>query len=71
MEKRQTAHFFYRPRRVSELSAPHLMEEEHPYTIVGEVTLSHIDYENFTKDLLADRAFLEQYSGPPSKDGVY
>ena len=71
MEERQTAYFLHRPRRISELSAPHLLEEEHTYSIVGEIKLSHIDYENFTEDLLADRAFLERYTGPASKDGVY
>ena len=71
MEAHQTAYFLYRPRRISELSAPHLLEEEHPYTVVDEIKLSHIDFENFEKDLLADRAFLERYSGPLSIDGVY
>ena len=71
MEAHQTAYFLYRPRRFSELSVPHLLEEEHPYTIVDEVKLSRIDFENFAKDLLADRAFLERYSGPLSIDGVY
>ena len=71
MEDIQTAYFLYRPRRISDLLVPHLLEQEHPYTIVEEVRLSHIDYENFTEDLLADRAFLERYDGPLSVDGVY
>ena len=71
MEAHQTAYFLYRPRRISELSAPHLLEEEHPYTVVDEIKLSHIDFENFEKDLLADRAFLERYDGPLSVEGVY
>ena len=71
MEEPQTAYFLHRPRRIGELSVPHLLEQEHPYTIVTEVRLSHIDYENFTEDLLADRAFLERYDVPLSINGVY
>jgi len=71
MEAHQTAYFLYRPRRISELSAPHLLEEEHPYTVVDEVKLSHINFKNFAEDLLADRAFLERYSGPLSINGLY
>ena len=71
MEERQTAFFLHRPRRISVLSIPHLLEEERPYTIVGEIKLSHMDYENFTEDMLADRAYLGRYSGPPSIDGVH
>ncbi len=71
MEDLRTAYFLYRPRRISDLLIPHLLEQEHPYTIVEEVRLSHIDYENFTEDLLADRAFLERYDGQLSVDGVY
>ena len=71
MKEHQTAFFLHRPRRISGLLVPNLLEQEHPYTIVTEVRLSHIDYENFTEDLLADRAFLERYDGPLSADGVY
>ena len=71
MEDLRAAYFLHRPRRISDLLVPHLLEQEHPYTIVGEVKLSLIDYENFTEDLLADRAFLERYDGPLSVDGVY
>ena len=71
MEETRTAYFLHRPRRINDLFAPHLLEDEHPYTIVSKVKLSHIDYENFTEDLLADRAFLERYDGPLSVDGVY
>ena len=39
--------------------------------MVDEVKLSRIDFENFAEDLLADRAFLERYSGPLSIEGAY
>ncbi len=56
----KTAFFVYRPRRLADLRRPHSLEEEKPYHVSGIVILSAIDYENFTEDLLADRAFLER-----------
>lgn len=56
----KTAFFVYRPRRLADLRRPHSLEEEKPYHVSGIVILSDIDYENFTEDLLADRAFLER-----------
>lgn len=56
MEER--AYFVNHPRRVSDLRQPHLPEAEQVYSIVRTVTLRPIDYENFSEDLLADRAFL-------------
>ena len=53
-----TAYFVNRPRRVSDLRQPHLPGAERAYTIVQTITLRPIDYENFSEDLLADRAFL-------------
>ena len=41
------AYFVERPRRVEELTLPHLIEKERPYRIVTEVQLPAIDYENF------------------------
>ena len=55
----RTAWFVYRPRRISDLRVPHFPEQEQPFEIVAEVCLSALDYENFTEDLLADRAFLD------------
>ena len=49
----------------------HLLEQEHPYTIVEEVRLSHIDYENFTTDFLADREFIEENADLCSKGEVW
>ena len=54
----ETAYFVRRPRRISDLRRPHLPSAEQPYTIVRTVLLRPIDYENFSEDLLADRAFL-------------
>ncbi len=53
----ETAYFVNHPRRVSDLRQPHLPEAEQAYAIVQTVTLRPIDYENFSEDLLADRAF--------------
>ena len=58
----QTAYFLRRPRRIEELRA----EEDgqrRPYRIVKTVCLGGMDYENFVTDLLADRAFLEDFPG--------
>ena len=71
MEAHRTAYFLHRPRRISELSAPHLLAEERSYSIIGEINLRHIDYENFSEDLLADRSFLERYNGPSSVNGEF
>ena len=54
----ETAYFVNHPRRVSDLRQPHLPEAEQTYAIVQTVTLRPIDYENFSEDLLADRASL-------------
>ena len=54
----ETAYFVNHPRQVSDLRQPHLVKAEQTYLIVRTVTLRPIDYENFSEDLLADRAFL-------------
>lgn len=65
-----TAYFVKRPRVVGELLTPHRPEEELPYVIAGEVVLSAMDYENFTTDLRADRAFLESVPAANGADDV-
>ena len=70
MNSTGTAFFQYRPRRVSDLKTPHLIEQERRYRIVNVKRLSHIDYENFSEDLLADRQFLEEYPNQRAEDGV-
>ena len=64
MTKSETgsAFFVFRPRRISELYRPHLLSAEKAYVIAAKVCLEFIDYENFTEDMLADRAFLEEHA---------
>ena len=71
MDERKSAYFLYRPRRISDLRVPHPLSAERYYDVVGEVSLPFIDFENFSEDMLADRAFLEQYKGSPSINGVF
>ena len=56
------AFFVCMPRRISDLQRPHPLRDERPYEVVAEVTLPKTDYENFTEDMLADRAFLEEHA---------
>ena len=62
MELTGTAYFVREPEYLSDLIVPHLIERERPYEIVATVTLSWIDYENFTTDMLADRQFIEDHA---------
>ena len=55
------AFFVFHPRRLEDLRVPHLAEQERAYRVTARVRLSKTDYENFVSDLLADRAFLEEY----------
>lgn len=45
-------------------AGPHRVEEERAYQVTRIVLLPELDYENFSEDLLADRAFLR-----PGGDG--
>lgn len=63
---KETAYFVKHPRILDDLKAPHFAEAEEPYEIVKEVTLAKIDYENFVTDMLADRAFLEDFDADGS-----
>ena len=54
-----TAYFVRRPRTIADLQVPFPRELERLYEIVKTIHLRAIDYENFTTDLLADRAFIE------------
>lgn len=56
---KEKAYFVKRPRRLDDLKALHPLTDEEPYEIIKEVALQAIDYENFTEDMLAARAFLE------------
>lgn len=57
----ERAYFIYRPRRLQDLRVPHLPEQENAFEIIAVRQLSKLDYENFSEDLLADRAFLDGY----------
>lgn len=61
MTERKTAFFIGNARRLADLRVIHPIDAEEPYEIVKTVRLSNIDYENFTTDLLADRAFLDGF----------
>lgn len=55
-----TAFFVERPRRLEDLKVLHALEAERSYEIVARLSLSRIDYDNFTSDLLADRPFIAE-----------
>lgn len=61
MDDTDYAYFVERPRRISDLIAPHLIEKEQPYRIAKEIQLSATDYENFVSDMLVDRQFIEDH----------
>lgn len=61
MTERKTAYFVRYPRILEDLQVIHLVDAERPYEIVKTVQLSKMEYENFTTDLLADRAFLDGF----------
>ena len=65
------AYFVERPRRIEDLTVPHLVEKERPFRIVTEVQLPAIDYENFITDMLADRQFIEDHSCRCKKGEVW
>lgn len=62
MNENERVYFVLRPRTVRDLWGPHSLEEERPYEIAASVTLSALDFENFSEDMLADRAFLHTYA---------
>ena len=62
----QRAYFVYRPHRIYDLCVPHMPEQELAFEITAVKTLSKLDYENFSEDLLADRSFLDGILPPHS-----
>lgn len=56
------AYFVHRPRHLADLCKPHPMERERTYQVARIVILSPLSYENFSRDLLADRDFLRRSS---------
>lgn len=69
--KRGTAYFISRPRTHEDLTVPHLAEEEHTYEIVKHITLTGIEYENFSLDMLADRQFIEENADLCSEGNIF
>ena len=64
------AWFVRQPNRIEALMRPHPLEAELDYTVVGTVTLSAMEYENFTTDLYADREFLRRLGSLCAMDRV-
>lgn len=48
------AFFIRNPRRAEDLCRPHIPEQEHTFEIVKHITLTEIDYENLSFDMLTD-----------------
>ena len=65
------AYFVEGPRRIEDLTVPHLVDKERPYRIVTEIQLPTIDYENFITDMLADRQFIEDHGCRCKKGEVW
>lgn len=62
---RKKAFFVNRRRRLDDLKRLHLVNEEEPFEILKDIALRTIDYTNFSEDLLADRAFLDDWNDIP------
>ena len=69
MSEHGFAFFVDRPRRIEELTCPHLLEAEREFLVVKTICLPKIDYENFITDMLADREFIENNAVLCGKDG--
>lgn len=54
-----SALFFFEPRRIEDLVPSNPNGKWMQYRIVKTISLSKIEFENFTTDLLADRQFIE------------
>lgn len=66
---RKKAFFVNRPRRLDDLKSLHLVNEEEPFEILKDIALRANDYTNFSEDLLADRAFLDDWNDIPTAGG--
>ncbi|MGM9553526.1 MAG: hypothetical protein ACI3V2_04420 [Faecousia sp.] len=67
---RKKAFFVNRPRRLDDLKSLHLVNEEEPFEILKDIALRANDYKNFSEDLLADRAFLDDWNDKPTVGGT-
>ncbi len=54
------AKFRFKPRRIDELQENDGIWESRAYEVVKVITLSGMDFENFTQDMVADRLFIEE-----------
>lgn len=71
MDRHGSAFFVKRPRTIDDLRRPHLLEQELGFEIVKTVRLGATDFDNFTADLLADRAFLEECAATCSRGRIW
>lgn len=71
MIKTGMAYFVKAPRRIEDLLALHVVEEERAYEVVKQVKLAKIDYEYFITDMVADRQFIEDNAALCSKGGTW
>ncbi len=58
MQNTGYAYFVESPRVIEDLMTPHPVERERRYEIAKTVRLAKIDYENFIRDMIADRQFI-------------
>lgn len=65
------AFFVRNPRRAEDLCRPHMPEQEHTYEVVKRITLTGIEYENFSLDMLADRQFIEENADLCSEGDIF
>ena len=56
-----SAFFVFSPRNADEFNQPFPLDRIQPYRIVGRITLSGMDYENFVTDMLVERKYLEPF----------
>ena len=60
MKRSGTARFLCQPRNIEELTAA-ASGQLRAFRIVKTITLSKIEYDNLSADMIADRIYLEQY----------
>lgn len=60
MTTNNRAFFVRRPRVLSDLFTPHLIEYRSPYSVKKRINLRSIDYENLITDMLVEREYIEE-----------
>ena len=71
MDRTGFAYFVESPRVIEDLMTPHPVERERRYEIAKTVRLAKIDYENFIRDMIADRQFIEDNAALCSQGGIW